>query len=68
MRCARHIKTPIITLLKLLKDLDDIYIYQEKPTFFFITRGVRVSLRAPQLIPRSTEYPANLMNMQGTAG
>ena len=26
MRCVRNIETPIITLLKLLKDFDNIYI------------------------------------------
>jgi len=27
--------------------------------FFLVTRGVRASLRAPQLIPGSTEHPAS---------
>jgi hypothetical protein len=27
--------------------------------FFLVTRGVRVSLRAPQLIPGPTEHPAS---------
>jgi len=27
--------------------------------FFFLTRGVRASLRAPQLIPGPTEHPAS---------
>jgi hypothetical protein len=27
--------------------------------FFFITRGVRASLRTPRLIPGSTEHPAS---------
>jgi len=31
--------------------------------FFFIYMGVRASLRAPQLIPRLTEHPANPVGM-----
>ena len=31
--------------------------------FYFIYMGVRVSLRAPQLIPRPTEHPANPVGM-----
>jgi hypothetical protein len=27
--------------------------------FFFYNRGIRVSLRAPRLIPESTEHPAS---------
>jgi amino acid transporter len=30
--------------------------------FFFLARGVRTSLRAPQLIFRSTKHPASLIN------
>jgi hypothetical protein len=40
-------------VLNLFQDSTLIYI------FFLVTRGVRVSLRAPQLIPGSTEHPAS---------
>ena len=35
---------------------------------FFIYVGVRASLRAPRLISRPTEHPANPVDMQGIAG
>jgi hypothetical protein len=31
--------------------------------FFFLTRGVRASLRVPQLIPGLTEHPASPVSM-----
>jgi hypothetical protein len=30
-----------------------------KDVFFLVTRGVRASLRAPQLIPGPTEHPVS---------
>jgi len=37
----------------------NIYIYIYIYIFFLVTRGVRVSLRAPQLIPGPIKHPTN---------
>jgi hypothetical protein len=46
---------------------DDTYLHRSSYFFFFffnfIYVGVRTSLRAPRLIPRSTEHPANPVSM-----